>query len=627
MVVKKKKVILGDGNIDVPPPPPTTTRRLGIYDGAYQEDYLTTQFSFQPEIANTYYSPSGALGTTQKNNEITRIQKGISICMSIGTKGTQYIDAYANHTDPTVDTWIENQVDNAVQVANANPNVPVYITFEQEYEVKVNKAAITGASAVEATYGAALSRFFTYCKNKAPNLLYGYWYGGSDQAAILTVLQNITVNPQWISLDPYATPAHAATETLQQTWAPNLAWLRTGGASSQYVRLGSPPIGISEFGMSVEHGEAALVKYYTNIRQTMENSNVIFATFFNRNSGSHPYNITGEDTPTWPKFPNAIAAFTASYNAGGGTPPPPTAKQITGLSSVTPVSLGDPDASGVITEASGIATSWKNTGQHQFWTHNDQGTSPDIYMIDDQAGTSLLATVTLTGAGDATQFEDIAVGVGPDPTKSYVYVGRTGNGATQRSFYRVEEPLVPAGSGNLTFNLTPVTFNFTMPSGINDCEAFLVDPITGDLFWFQKKSMTTRPFTCNAYKCAGVAGMTTNQTVASTLVGAITANVESVNNAGFTAAAISKNGKYVALCNYQEIFIWNRPDTTQTLTQMFQAQPTAPVRIFMTTDAGASSTWGSEALDFTLESEPARMYGVAEGVASPLKYVTPVYTS
>jgi len=70
--------------------------------------------------------------------------------------------------------------------------------------------------------------------------------------------------------------------------------------------------------------------------------------------------------------------------------------------------------SNLIREISGAVASRKNPGI--LWVHNDSGDLPRLYAIS-TAG-ELIGIYTITGA-KARDWEDIAIGPGPDPNEHY----------------------------------------------------------------------------------------------------------------------------------------------------------------------------------------------------------------
>jgi hypothetical protein len=143
--------------------------------------------------------------------------------------------------------------------------------------------------------------------------------------------------------------------------------------------------------------------------------------------------------------------------------------------------------SGDISEASGLIASRQNPGV--LWTHNDDGTPGTIMAV--QTNGSLLAHFSVPGVfyGD---FEDIAIGPGPDPAFHYIYLGDIGDNFASRGsihVYRFPEPAA------YEFQSASVPWfsvggaqdiELLYPDGAHNAEGMLVDPRTGDLFIFIK---------------------------------------------------------------------------------------------------------------------------------------------
>jgi len=149
------------------------------------------------------------------------------------------------------------------------------------------------------------------------------------------------------------------------------------------------------------------------------------------------------------------------------------------------VQLGTVESS-LLTEISGVAASRENADV--LWVHNDSGDSARIYAMSIQG--KHLGVYNLVGAS-ATDWEDIALGPGPTEGQDYVYVGDTGDNARQRSsvtVYRVAEPLVGATQDPVTVDLDDVDalpMQYPGPE-VYDCEALLVDPVSGDILLVTK---------------------------------------------------------------------------------------------------------------------------------------------
>jgi len=109
--------------------------------------------------------------------------------------------------------------------------------------------------------------------------------------------------------------------------------------------------------------------------------------------------------------------------------------------------------SALIKEASGLAASRKNPGV--LWVHNDGG-SPCVYAITPEG--KLLGVYNLAGA-KVRNWEDIAIGPGPEPNVDYLYVGDIGDNNAKRkdvTVYRIIEPNVNAGQAFVNFTINNV---------------------------------------------------------------------------------------------------------------------------------------------------------------------------
>src|SRR3954466_918919 len=92
-------------------------------------------------------------------------------------------------------------------------------------------------------------------------------------------------------------------------------------------------------------------------------------------------------------------------------------------------------------EVSGLASSIANPGY--MWAVNDSGNSSEVFLIDTTAQVRMTCKLPV----DNRDWEEVAVGPGPDPGKTYVYVGEIGdNNAIHdtKIIYRFEEPVLDA---------------------------------------------------------------------------------------------------------------------------------------------------------------------------------------
>ena len=139
-----------------------------------------------------------------------------------------------------------------------------------------------------------------------------------------------------------------------------------------------------------------------------------------------------------------------------------------------------------VDEASGLAVSRQNPGV--LWTHNDSGGDARLFAMRTdgrELGSYSLKKVK------ATDWEDIALGPGPEPGKSYLYVGDIGGNHKARKkpvVYRVLEPEVALGQKAKKRRLDDVdALELDYPKGdAYDSETLMIDPSTADLYLVTK---------------------------------------------------------------------------------------------------------------------------------------------
>ena len=146
----------------------------------------------------------------------------------------------------------------------------------------------------------------------------------------------------------------------------------------------------------------------------------------------------------------------------------------------------------LIREASGIVASRRNPGV--LWVHNDSGAGPKVFAINTQG--EMLGICTLRGI-TARDWEDIAIGPGPDPNQPYLYVGDIGDNHAKRRevvVYRVAEPNVSATAFGTMAIGPPDAIRLTYPGGPRDAETLLVDPLTRDIYIVAKRELFSKVY-------------------------------------------------------------------------------------------------------------------------------------
>jgi hypothetical protein len=149
--------------------------------------------------------------------------------------------------------------------------------------------------------------------------------------------------------------------------------------------------------------------------------------------------------------------------------------------------------SDALRELSGIAASRRNPGV--LYVHNDSGDAPRIYAINEKA--QLLGACNIQGVR-ARDWEDIAVGPGPEPNRPCVYIGDIGDNEAKRPevvVYRVPEPKLDPAVPFGQVRVGPADgLRFTYPDGPRDAETLLVDPLTRDIYIISKRDLSPRVY-------------------------------------------------------------------------------------------------------------------------------------
>jgi hypothetical protein len=198
-----------------------------------------------------------------------------------------------------------------------------------------------------------------------------------------------------------------------------------------------------------------------------------------------------------------------------------------------------------ISESSGLVASRATPGA--YWTHNDSGDGPFIYAFDTRGDS--FGTFRVNGA-QARDWEDIAAGPGPQPHRSYLYIGDTGDNDAVRSeitVYRVPEPSLSAATRKFTKKRPGSTepaeaIRLQYPDGRHDAEALLVHPRTGNIY------IVTKVLIANPGIYEAAAPFIAGQSITMRRIGE--ARVPSLFGGVITGGSISPDGKRVALCDY-----------------------------------------------------------------------------
>lgn len=243
-----------------------------------------------------------------------------------------------------------------------------------------------------------------------------------------------------------------------------------------------------------------------------------------------------------------------------------------------------------IVEASGLIASRQQPGV--LWTHNDNG-DERLFAMDTAGrhlGTYTLSTIT------ARDWEDLAIGPGPQTGVSYLYIADTGDNLRVRSgvtIFRVAEPSVSTAQSPVNVSLTTVdAINLQYPDGPHDAETLIVDPSNGDLYIITKRDARARIYYTPAPQ-------STAQTITLQYMGQLTWY-------GAISGDISPDGDELLLLHEDRAYYYARPAGTSivaALTGPPESIPYTPQRL-------------GEGISF--DASGTHYYTNSEGVNEPL---------
>ena len=190
-----------------------------------------------------------------------------------------------------------------------------------------------------------------------------------------------------------------------------------------------------------------------------------------------------------------------------------------------------------IKEASGIADSKSFPGH--LWVEQDSGNPPVIYLLKYDG--SVTDSVLLEGAINR-DWEDIALGSGPDDGTNYLYVGDIGDNEAKYpdyTIYRFAEPVAGVEKVSIFDRI-----DFTYPDGGHDAEAFVVDDVSKDIYIITKREVKSKIYKLPYPQSAG----SMNQAVF----------VADLNYSGVVSAALSANGNEMMIKTYTQLFYYAR---------------------------------------------------------------------
>lgn len=223
-----------------------------------------------------------------------------------------------------------------------------------------------------------------------------------------------------------------------------------------------------------------------------------------------------------------------------------------------------------INESSGLAAS--RTNPNIYWTHNDSGDEPFVYAFDAKGESR--GVLRVAGA-QARDWEDMAVGPGPERAVSYLYLGDIGDNNEARSeivVYRVPEPKLTAADKNSSKSNPRTTaaaaaIRLRYPDGKFDAETLLVHPTSGNLY------IITKVMLKNATVYEAPAPLVAGKVITMKRIGDI--KVPSLMGGVLTGGSISPDGRRVALCDYLQAYEAVLPRSSKNFNDLWKQTFTA----------------------------------------------------
>lgn len=207
-------------------------------------------------------------------------------------------------------------------------------------------------------------------------------------------------------------------------------------------------------------------------------------------------------------------------------------------------------------EISGIAAG--KTNKELLYVHEDSFCPNKVYLLNTKG--EYQGSLKLKGRKN-WDWEDIAIGAGPEEGKNYIYVGDIGDNykiMNAAIVYRFEEPDL----SNVSLPIKKVIYQpeklrFQYPDGRHNAETLLFDPQTKDLY------IVTKGKTASVYR----AKFPQNSVKSIKLE-----YISSLPISQATGGSISSNGKEIVIKDYYRIYYWKRGEG-QTIKDALAATP------------------------------------------------------
>lgn len=217
-------------------------------------------------------------------------------------------------------------------------------------------------------------------------------------------------------------------------------------------------------------------------------------------------------------------------------------------------------------ETSGLAWSRNNPGF--IWAHQDSGNENQLFLLDSQSG-EIVATYRVQGTRNR-DWEEIEIAPGPLDGRNYLYLGDVGdNEGVYGSYtiYRFEEPRFRESHRGALVELEVQVdeLNYRYPGQNHDVEAFMVDPLTKDIYLVTKRDapaiLYVAPFP-----------QPTEKELTVLKAGELPLRA-------ITAATVSEDGREVLIKTYDQVFYWQRQDNKHLVETLSREPLEAPYKL------------------------------------------------
>ena len=240
-----------------------------------------------------------------------------------------------------------------------------------------------------------------------------------------------------------------------------------------------------------------------------------------------------------------------------------------------------------LSEASGLVVSRSNPDL--IWSHNDSGDQTRLFLVGSKGDDR--GVFKLTGIKNR-DWEDIAIGPGPEDGKTYIYIGDIGDNVAQyreKTIYRMIEPDVSSVDEKITGEITGIeTIRFEFPDGIRDAETLMLDPLSKDLYIISKREPKV--------------GIYLLEYPYSTTESNLLKKVGAMNLSNVVGGDISAKGNEVLIKTYSAIYYWEKKGDKDIVSLL----QTEPVRLpYFREPQGEALGWKVDGSGFyTVSEEP-----------------------